>query len=87
MVFQATCPHAGCSVGASPDGSAFYCPCHNSSFDLEGRKQDRPGKKNPSPRDMDQLQYDEGMLNKPEPEIWVRFVEYYTGRHDQKAKL
>lgn len=85
-VFQATCPHAGCSVGLSPDRTAFHCPCHNSSFGLDGQKEDRPGKKNPSPRDMDQLAYDEQMLEDP-GEIWIKYQEFYTGRHEQRAKL
>jgi Rieske Fe-S protein len=87
QVFQATCPHAGCSVATSPDGSAFHCPCHNSSFDLDGKKQDRPGKQNPSPRHMDLLEYDQQMLSGDDPALWIKYQEFYTGLHEQKAKV
>jgi cytochrome b6-f complex iron-sulfur subunit/menaquinol-cytochrome c reductase iron-sulfur subunit len=45
------CPHLGCSIGASDDGSGFVCPCHDSSFDAGGKRRDGP-----SPRDMDVLE-------------------------------
>lgn len=44
------CPHLGCSVGASEDGKGFGCPCHDSSFTIEGKREGGP-----SPRDMDAL--------------------------------
>ncbi|HVE74656.1 MAG TPA: Rieske (2Fe-2S) protein [Mycobacteriales bacterium] len=31
VAFSARCPHQGCTV--APSGSAFVCPCHDSSFD------------------------------------------------------
>lgn len=84
IAFQATCPHAGCSVSPSPDNKAFFCPCHNSSFDLDGEKVDRPGKQNPSPRPMDRLEVHAEKL--AEGEVWVKYLEFYTGREEQKAK-
>lgn len=47
--FSAVCPHLGCSVNATPEGS-FACPCHTSAFDPDGKK-----KSGPSPRDLDAL--------------------------------
>ncbi len=44
------CPHLGCSVTAKPEG-AFYCPCHDSSFTKDGKRD-----KGPSPRDLDTLE-------------------------------
>ena len=44
------CPHLGCSVGATEDKKGFACPCHDSSFSIDGKRQDGP-----SPRDMDAL--------------------------------
>jgi cytochrome b6-f complex iron-sulfur subunit/menaquinol-cytochrome c reductase iron-sulfur subunit len=44
------CPHLGCSIGPSSDGSGFACPCHDSFFDADGTRRDGP-----SPRDMDPL--------------------------------
>jgi cytochrome b6-f complex iron-sulfur subunit/menaquinol-cytochrome c reductase iron-sulfur subunit len=57
------CPHLGCSIGvrdvppsagpstgATEDKKGFACPCHDSSFSIDGKRQDGP-----SPRDMDSL--------------------------------
>jgi len=43
------CPHLGCSVTAKAEG-VFYCPCHDSSFTKDGKRD-----KGPSPRDLDTL--------------------------------
>jgi Rieske Fe-S protein len=52
VCFNATCPHAGCSV--SVEDQAFHCPCHNSAFNLDGTKMaSNSGRENPSPRNMD----------------------------------
>src|SRR5690606_36957856 len=80
QVFHSTCPHAGCSVSAV--GSAFHCPCHNSSFDCDGKREARPGKKNPSPRDLDQLAYQVVDGN-----VWVEFKDFYTGREEKTPKI
>ena len=70
------CPHAGCFVGIAPDGSRFACPCHRSSFDLDGTVNDPSS---PSPRDMDTL--DVEIRN--ENEVWVRFQNFLPGREDK----
>jgi Rieske Fe-S protein len=46
-----SCPHAGCGIDFDENARQFVCPCHNSTFNLDGSR--RAG---PSPRDMDQLQ-------------------------------
>jgi Rieske Fe-S protein len=48
--FSVVCPHLGCSIGAAEDGKSFGCPCHDSSFTIEGKRENGP-----SPRDMDKL--------------------------------
>jgi menaquinol-cytochrome c reductase iron-sulfur subunit len=85
-VFHATCPHAGCSVSFSAENHAYYCPCHNSAFDVDGTKINRPGKENPSPRPLDELKVDDDRLA-ANGEVWVKFVNYYTGIHEQKPKI
>jgi Rieske Fe-S protein len=81
--FNATCPHAGCSV--SCNGSAFVCPCHNSAFNLDGTKQtSETGRENPSPRNMDELVVDRDQL--AAREVWVQFLNFYTGRHEKVPK-
>lgn len=82
-VFNATCPHAGCSV--SCDGAAYNCPCHNSSFKLDGTKRtSASGRENPSPRDLDSLDVDQGLLSRGE--VWVAFKNFYTGQEEKIAK-
>ncbi len=83
-VFNATCPHAGCTV--SCDGHVFNCPCHNSSFNLDGTKRESDsGRENPSPRDLDKLVVDETKLT-TEGEVWIKFQNFYTGRAEPKPK-
>ena len=80
-VFNTTCPHAGCSVACN--GIEFRCPCHNSSFNLDGSKLvSESGRENPSPRDMDSLEYE----LRDEGEIWVEFKNFYTGKPEKKEK-
>ncbi len=45
------CPHLGCSVNTAEDGKSFACPCHDSSFTMDGKREGGP-----SPRDMDTLE-------------------------------
>ena len=46
------CPHAGCFVDFVSARACFFCPCHNSTFALDGAINDP---KSPSPRAMDTL--------------------------------
>lgn len=51
--FQAACPHAGCGIDFDAERRLFICPCHGSSFALDGSRREGP-----SPRDMDRLDVD-----------------------------
>jgi len=66
------CPHAGCFVDYSPDRAKFICPCHNSSFSLDGKIADA---KSPSPRPLDTLPVEV----RSEGEIWVTFQNFQAG--------
>jgi Rieske Fe-S protein len=48
-VFSAACPHLGCTVDATEKG--FACPCHGSSWSLNGEKLGGP-----TPRGLDTLE-------------------------------
>jgi len=89
QVFHTTCPHAGCSVAykhdVDPTKRAYVCPCHNSAFDLDGEKIEYNKKRNPSPRTLDTLEFDQSKLD--DGQIWIRFEDFYTGVHDKKAKI
>jgi menaquinol-cytochrome c reductase iron-sulfur subunit len=78
--FNAICPHAGCFVGYSADRKVFQCPCHTSSFELDGQRI----LPSPSPRDMDGLAVDAEKLKAGE--VWVQFVNYYPGHEEREAK-
>ena len=83
-VFNATCPHAGCSVACV--GKEFHCPCHNSAFAQDGSKLvSKSGRNNPSPRPLDSLEIDPNRL-KTDQEVWVKFQNFYTGKHEKKPK-
>jgi menaquinol-cytochrome c reductase iron-sulfur subunit len=78
--FNAICPHAGCFVAFSAQRKLFQCPCHTSSFTLEGERI----LPSPSPRDMDPLAVDPEKLK--EGEVWVQFVNFYPGTEHREEK-
>jgi menaquinol-cytochrome c reductase iron-sulfur subunit len=78
--FNAICPHAGCFVSFVGERKVFLCPCHTSSFELDGSIISP----SPSPRPMDELDVDPEKLK--EGEVWVRFVNYLPGKHEQVEK-
>jgi menaquinol-cytochrome c reductase iron-sulfur subunit len=80
--FNAICPHAGCFVGYAADRKVFQCPCHTSSFELNGERINP--KTSPSPRNMDELAVDPAHLK--EGEVWVQFVNYYPGKEDRDVR-
>jgi Rieske Fe-S protein len=75
---QVVCPHAGCLVSYEAAKKGFFCPCHNASFDIEGKRLDAVSS---SPRDLDTLECKiEGS------EVWVRFENFRTGTSDKIAE-
>lgn len=69
------CPHLGCKVSFQQANRCFYCPCHASSFDLDGQ----PKNKIP-PRSLDALvtRIDSGV-------VYVRYQEFAAGKATQEA--
>ncbi|HEU0031804.1 MAG TPA: Rieske 2Fe-2S domain-containing protein [Kofleriaceae bacterium] len=63
---SAVCPHLGCAVGYDAGQKNFLCPCHDSRFDLDGKRMTGPSK-----RGLDRLEVTEveGRLKL----AWVRF--------------
>jgi menaquinol-cytochrome c reductase iron-sulfur subunit len=80
VCFNAICPHAGCFVGYAADRKVFQCPCHTSSFQLDGERI----MPSPSPRNMDELTVDAQKLKSGE--VWIEFVNYYPGKEDREEK-
>jgi menaquinol-cytochrome c reductase iron-sulfur subunit len=70
--FNVVCPHAGCFVDYNAGRGAYFCPCHNSTFALDGRINDP---KSPSPRGLDELEVE----IRDDSEVWVKFQNYRAG--------
>ena len=49
--FSTVCPHLGCGIDFDDKRGKFECPCHDSTFDLDGRCLGGP-----SPRGLDELE-------------------------------
>jgi menaquinol-cytochrome c reductase iron-sulfur subunit len=65
------CPHAGCFVDFVPSRACFLCPCHNSTFAIDGTINDP---KSPSPRGLDTLP-----VEIRGEEIYVNFQNFRAG--------
>lgn len=70
------CPHAGCFVDFRARENHFHCPCHNSSFAVDGKILDP---KSPSPRPLDELTVE----IRNGSEVWVTFQNYRAGVHEK----
>ena len=71
------CPHAGCFVDYRSDLTGYFCPCHNSTFSIDGDINDP---KSPSPRGLDELTVE----IRNENEVWVKFQNYRTGKKEME---
>jgi menaquinol-cytochrome c reductase iron-sulfur subunit len=70
--FNVVCPHAGCFVDYQAAQNHYHCPCHDSTFALDGKVLDP---KSPSPRALDELTVE----IRNGDEIWVKFQNYRAG--------
>lgn len=70
--FNVVCPHAGCFVDYAAAKGSYLCPCHNSTFALDGKVNDP---KSPSPRGLDELEVEV----RDDSEVWVKFQNYRAG--------
>ncbi len=73
LAHSAECPHLGCKIRWNQGEGRFFCPCHDSSFDRDGKVLSGP-----SPRDMDTLEarVREGLVE-------IRFKRYRTNTRDR----
>ena len=72
QAFNVVCPHAGCFVDFIPNRGSYVCPCHNSTFNLDGSIHDP---RSPSPRGLDALEVE--LRNGTE--VWVKFQNFRAG--------
>lgn len=59
MALYRRCPHLGCSVEWSETKERFYCPCHASSFDINGDFISQPV---PKALDLFQVSFQDGAV-------------------------
>jgi menaquinol-cytochrome c reductase iron-sulfur subunit len=76
QAFNVVCPHAGCFVDYRDTKKSYFCPCHNSSFAVDGSINDP---KSPSPRALDELEVEVRNGN----EIWVKFRNFRAGEKEK----
>ncbi len=84
QVFTTICPHLGCSINLSAPGNGFTCPCHGAEFQFDGALVSREGYQNPSPRDMDTLDWQRDPTN--QDLVQVKYREFVPGVHDKREK-
>ena len=77
QALNVVCPHAGCFVDYVQERNSYLCPCHNSTFALDGKINDP---KSPAARGMDELETQIRNGN----EVWVKFQNFRAG---EAAKL
>jgi len=68
--FNCRCPHLGCTIGYADRTKLFVCPCHASSFKLDGQRNNLI-----PPRPMDTLAAEVRSGN----EVWVKFENFRAG--------
>ena len=83
LAFNSVCPHLGCSVDYIRADNHFFCPCHTSAFDLDGKKTNEI-----PPRDMDVLEVSmrtNGQDDANGLEIWVKFQNFQRATSEKIA--
>ena len=73
IAFNTVCPHLGCAIEHRTAQNDFFCPCHASTFDIDGEKVNSI-----PPRDMDSLE-----VKLESGQIFVRFVNYRAGQAEK----
>ncbi len=76
LAFSTVCPHLGCDVEHRAGEGDFYCPCHTSAFDLDGK----PLNAIP-PRAMDTLE-----ATVKDGRIWLKY-ETFRGATSEKVPV
>lgn len=69
VVYSPLCTHLGCGYRWEAERQAFFCPCHASVFDIDGRVLSGPA---PRPLDTLPVKIDSGRL-------WIIYKEFKAG--------
>ena len=76
QAFNVICPHLGCFVDYDLSRKRYQCPCHDSSFGVDGKIADP---KSPSRRGLDELEVE----IRNNDEIWVKFQNFRAGEKEK----
>jgi menaquinol-cytochrome c reductase iron-sulfur subunit len=71
QAFNVVCPHAGCFVEYVGARNGYYCPCHKSTFALDGAI----ASASPARRGLDELEVE----IRNNDEVWVKFQNFLAG--------
>lgn len=74
VAYNARCPHLGCTVNYRADKHDYICPCHDSSFGLNGERTNKI-----PPRNMDELEVE----LRHGTEVWVKFMNFRAGKAEK----
>ena len=74
--FNLKCPHLGCAIDFRKQSNDYFCPCHNSSFALDGSV---TTEKSPSPRPMDTME-----TKVEKGQVWIRFQHFRPNIPEKK---
>jgi len=75
--FSCVCPHLGCTINYEDKAKLYVCPCHASSFTLDGERENQI-----PPRSMDPL---EVRINSKTNEVEVKYQSFRAGTSERKA--
>jgi menaquinol-cytochrome c reductase iron-sulfur subunit len=71
LALSSECPHLGCAVNLAADGKSFHCPCHTSSFTIDGARINSV-----PPRGMDRLPVE--LTEGDDPNVLIKFQRFRT---------
>lgn len=73
VAFSSVCPHLGCAVDFQPGSDRYFCPCHNSTFAVDGSRTNPES--SPSPRDLDSLE-----VKVEDGQVLVQYLRFQGGK-------
>lgn len=77
VAYSNVCPHLGCAVDYKPSNEQYHCPCHNSKFEIDGKRVDPEN--SPSPRAMDTVEVEIREGETGTKEVWVDYKKFKGG--------
>ena len=76
VAFNTICPHLGCAVDYRQSDRDFYCPCHTSTFALDGERVNKI-----PPRGMDKLEVK--LKRETGDTIWLKYQDFRAATEEK----